>query len=161
MQSSPRPYPEFSTRPERRSGVDRRHRTLLLTLGLRWPGTQPVRRRAGRRATDQLYPSVDLHSPRILAVALAIMVLCCCDALMTIELLSRGAVEANPAMALALQAGTGWFSAIKLLLTATGVVVLVAVSSMRLFRKVPGEAALHGLLLCYLLLIGYELWLAF
>ena len=157
MQTSPQPDSESSTVTERRSGVDRRRRTLLLTLGLRWPGVQPVRRRAGRRASDQLYPIVDLHSPRILAVALGIMVLCCCDALMTIELLDRGAVEANPAMALAMQAGMGWFGAIKLLLTATGVVVLVAVSSMRLFRKVPGEAALHGLLLCYLLLIGYEL----
>jgi len=79
---------------------------------------------------------------------------------MTIELLGRGAVEANPAMALAMQAGMGWFGAIKLLLTASGVVILVAVSSMRLFRRVPGEAALHAMLVCYLLLICYELWLA-
>jgi hypothetical protein len=117
------------------------------------------RRAAGRRASDRYYPSIDLHSPRVLAVALGIMLLCCCDGFLTVELLARGAVEANPAMALLMHAGMGWFSSVKLLLTAMGVLVLVACSPMQLFRRIRGELALHALLGCYLLLVGYELWL--
>ncbi len=136
--------------------MERRRRGLALL----WPGLHPTRRKSGRRAGDRLYPNVDLHAPGLLVVALSIMTLCCVDALMTVELLGRGAIEANPVMAVLMQAGMGWFSSVKLLLTAIGVVVLVACSSMRLFRRVPGELALYGLLGCYLLLIGYEFWIA-
>lgn len=154
MQVVPPAPPEVPS--ERRRSVERRRRGLALL----WPGLHPTRRKAGRRASDRLYPNIDLHAPRLLVVALSIMTLCCVDALMTVELLGRGAIEANPVMAVLMQAGMGWFSSVKLLLTAIGVVVLVACSSMRLFRRVPGELALYGLLGCYLLLIGYELWIA-
>lgn len=160
---------------ERRTGLERR-RSLLT----RWPGGYALSRRsaetgksaerswlkagrraAGRRASDRIYPSIDLHSPRVLTVALSIMLLCCCDGFLTIALLARGAVEANPFMALLMQAGMGWFSGIKLMLTAMGVLVLVVCSPMRLFRRIPGELALHMLLGCYLVLVAYELWLGF
>jgi hypothetical protein len=150
MQLATAAAPEVPT--ERRLRSERRRATLAFL----WPGLQPVRRRAGRRASD-LYPNVDQHSPRLLIVALSIMALCCLDGVMTIQLLERGAIEANPVMALLMEAGMGWFSAIKVLLTAIGVVVLVACSSMRLFRRIRGEIALHVLLGCYLVLIGYEL----
>jgi hypothetical protein len=136
--------------------MERRDRSLALL----WPRLRPTRRKAGRRAGDRLYPNADQHSSRLLCVAASIMVLCCLDALLTLELLGRGAIEANPLMAVLLQAGMGWFSSVKLLLTALGVVVLVACSSMRLWRRVPGERVLYGLLGCYVLLILYELCIA-
>jgi hypothetical protein len=141
---------------ERRKRTERRHRGL----GVLWPRLSLTRRQGGRRTSDQLYPNVDRHSPRLLLVAASIMALCCIDGLLTIELLERGAIEANPFMALLMRAGMGWFSSVKVLLTAIGVVVLVACSSMRLFRRVPGVLALYGLLGAYLLLIAYELWIS-
>ncbi len=60
-----------------------------------------------------------------------------------------------------MMAGMGWFSAVKFALTALGVVVLVACSAMRLFRKIPGEALLHALLGCYAVLVAYEAWLTY
>jgi hypothetical protein len=143
------------TMTERRTGGERRHRSLGAYC------SQQLRRKSGRRSSDHFYPIIDFYPRRTLAAALAIMVLCCCDAFITIELLARGAVEANPAMALLMQAGMGWFGAIKLSLTATGVVVLVACSAKRLFRRISGELLLHALLACYVLLIAYEAWLGF
>lgn len=140
---------------ERRIRVERRSRSSSLL----WPGLHPTRRQGGRRASDQLYPSVDHHAPRLLAVASSIMGLCGIDGLLTIALLERGAIEANPLMALLMQAGMGWFSSVKVLLTAIGVVVLVACSSMRLFRRIPGVMALYGMMGAYLVLIAYEFWI--
>lgn len=140
---------------ERRTGSERRHRSLGAYC------SQQVRRKGGRRSTDHYYPIIDTYPPRTLAVALAIMVLCCCDGFITLQLLAHGATEANPAMALLMQAGMGWFSTVKVSLTAFGVVVLVACSAKLLFKRIPGELLLHALLACYLVLIAYEAWLAF
>lgn len=141
---------------ERRSGSERRQRSLAAY----WLGARLVRRKGGRRSSDLLYPIIDRYSLSAWTAALGIMLLCCFDAFLTIELLARGAVEANPAMALAMQAGMGWFGAIKLASTAAGVIVLVACSGGRLFRRIPGEAPLHVMLACYIVLIGYEFWLS-
>lgn len=138
---------------ERRSYVDRR-RPSLASL---WHGARRPRRRLARRATDRLYPVIDWHSPRVLALVLAILGLCVLDGVMTVVLMSHGAVEVNPVMALFLPHRLGWFAATKLALTGVGMFVLVACSRMRLFRAIPGEWLLYPLLLCYVLLIGYEL----
>jgi hypothetical protein len=53
--------------------------------------------------------------------------------------------------------GLGWFAAAKLALTSVGCIVLVACSRMRLFRTVPGEAMLYGVVAIYVALIVYEL----
>jgi len=140
---------------ERRLVVERRQRNLRAY----WQGAQRVRRKAGRRAADSLYPIVDRYSPRVVAAALGIMVLCCCDGLLTLRLIGQGAIEVNPVMAFLMTAGMGWFSAVKFLLTALGVVILAACSAMRLFGKIPGEALLHALLGCYVVLLAYEAWL--
>ena len=118
-----------------------------------------MRRKAGRRASDRIYPIVDIYSARVMAAGLGIMALCCCDALLTLRLLAHGATEANPVMALAMGVSMGWFSTLKFLLTALGVMVLTACSAMRLFQRVPGTSLLYGLLGCYVLLVGYETWL--
>ena len=140
-------------RSERRSGVERRKRTLAAY----WRGARNPRRRNGRRPADQIYPIVDWHSARIFAVVLAILTLCVADGVLTVVLLSRGAIEANPVMALFLPHRLGWFAAVKLLLTAVGMLVLVGCSRMRLFRSLPAEAVIHGILLCYVLLIVHEI----
>jgi len=138
---------------ERRSGVDRRSRTLKAY----WHGARNPRRLGGRRADDAYYPIVDWYSPRIFAAALAILLLCVCDGVLTVLLMSHGAIEVNPFMALFVPNSLGWFAAIKLGLTSIGSLVLVACSRMKLFRTIPGEILLGVIVLGYLTLVAYEL----
>ena len=139
---------------ERRGGADRRH----TTLGAWWHGTlRPRRRSGGRRETDHIYPIVDWHSPRVLLGVLAILGLCVLDGVLTVMLMSHGATEENPVMALFLPHHLGMFAAVKLALTTFGVIVLVACSRMRLFRAIPGEALIYVVAAGYIALVTYEL----
>jgi len=140
---------------ERRSGVERRH----MTVGAYWRGALNPRRRFGRRATDRTYLVVDWHSPRVLALVLLILGLSTLDGVLTIMLMSHGANEANPVMALFVPHNLGWFAAIKLGLTSIGAAVLVACARMKLFRLFPGEVLLYLVVACYSALVGYELHL--
>ncbi len=137
---------------ERRASDERRSFTLAAYM---WGGLNP-RRFKPRRATDRTYPIIDWHAPRIFAAALAILGLCVADGVMTILLMSQGAVELNPFMALFLPDNLAEFAAMKLLLTAAGVMVLTACSQMRLLRVIPAEGVLYALLVSYLLLVRYE-----
>ncbi len=138
---------------ERRSGIDRRHHTLKAY----WHGARHPRRRAGRRVTDRDYPIIDWHSPRVFALVLTILLLCVADGVLTVFLISQGAVEINPFMALFVPHSLGWFAAVKLTLTSLGALVLVACSRMKLFRAIPGETVLIALCLAYAALVSYEL----
>jgi hypothetical protein len=140
---------------ERRSGVERRH----MTVAAYWRGALNPRRRFGRRTTDQAYPVVDWHSPRVLALVLLILGLSALDGVLTIMLMSQGANEANPLMALFLPHNLGWFAVVKLGMTSIGAAVLVACARMRLFRLFPGELLLYFVVGCYGVLIAYELHL--
>ena len=138
---------------ERRRRSERRQGRLSAYI----EGALNPRRRAGRRVEDQIYPIIDWHSPRVLALVLGILGLSFLDGAMTLVLMSHGATEANPIMALLLPHSPGWFAAAKLTLTAAGIVVLVICSRMRLFRSISGESLMVGVLLAYVLLIVYEL----
>src|SRR6187402_687098 len=127
---------------ERRGQPDRRARTLAAY----WHGARNPRRRAGRRQTDRYYPIIDWHSSRVFALILLILILCVADGVLTVVLMSHGAVEANPIMALLVPDRLGWFAAIKLLLTANGMVVLAVCSRMLVFRSIPGESLLYMVL---------------
>lgn len=139
--------------PERRSGDERR----VYSLAAYWRGALTPRRRSGRRSADSFYPIIDWHSPRVLAWAVGILLLCVADGVLTVILIANGAVEVNPFMARFVPHSLGWFAFVKLSLTAVGVAVLAACSRMRLFRAVPGEALLGLILVGYAVLIGYEL----
>jgi hypothetical protein len=140
---------------DRRSGIERRRPSLKAY----WHGARNPRRRSGRRATDAFYPIIDWHPPHVFAMVLAILLLCVSDGVLTVFLISRGAEEVNPFMALFVPHSLGWFAAIKLSLTGFGTLVLVACSRMKLFRTIPGEALLAAILLAYLVLVYHELQL--
>lgn len=138
---------------ERRSGTERRVRSLAAY----WYGSRFPRRRATRRASDATYPIIDWHSARVFALVLAILLLCATDGVLTVMLLERGATEANPFMARFVPHSLGWFAAVKLTMTAAGVVVLAACSRMRVFRAFSGELLLGLVVIGYAVLVGYEL----
>lgn len=140
------------TMSERRSGVERRTITLAAYLH----GALHPRRRFGRRSTDR-YPVIDWHSPRVLAAVFGILCLCVMDGVLTVMLMTHGAAEINPFMALFVPHNLPAFAAAKLLLTSLGVFVLVACSRMRLFRALPGEVLLYAVLVGYIALVVYEL----
>jgi len=93
----------------------------------------------------------------VLAVVVTVLGLCVLDGVLTVILMSQGAQEANPVMALFLPHNLPWFAAVKLALTAIGMLVLVACSRMRLFRRIPGEAMLYVVVVLYAALVIYEL----
>jgi hypothetical protein len=138
---------------DRRNGSERRQ----MSLAAYWHGARNPRRRAGRRTSDLLYPVIDWHSPRVFALVLTILALSFADGALTLVLMSHGAVEINPVMALFLPHNLHWFAAVKLGLTSVSACVLVACSRMRLFRAVPGEWVLYLVLGGYAALIAYEL----
>ncbi|HEY5756551.1 MAG TPA: DUF5658 family protein [Steroidobacter sp.] len=141
--------------PERRSGVERRQ----YSVAAYWRGALNPRRRFGRRTTDRIYTIIDWHSPRVLALVLLILGMSTLDGVLTLMLMSQGASEMNPVMALFVPHNLGWFAAIKLTLTSVGAAVLVVCARMKLFRFIPGELLLYLVVACYIALISYELHL--
>jgi hypothetical protein len=143
-------------RRERRVGADRRTRTLHSLLA----GSFNPRRRGPRRAEDRSIAATDWHQPQWFAVALLILLLSIADALLTLTLLQHpGVLEANPIMAALLKGDWSTFAAIKIGLTATGVVLLTLMVRVRAFGRVPVSALMCGLLVVYVVLVSYELWL--
>jgi hypothetical protein len=139
---------------ERRSGVDRRQLTLRSFLR----GSVTPRRRAGRRAGEHHLP-IDWHEPYLLFVSLMILVLSVGDAFLTITLIMGGAREANPFLAFILRDHPELFAAVKMGLTGTGVLVLVAMARMKFCRIIRVASILQGLFVGYVALIAYEWWL--
>jgi hypothetical protein len=105
---------------ERRSGYDRRQRTMYFVDALRWGG-----RRAGfRRAADARIGYVDRPRPSVTAMTIFLVIASAFDAYFTLLHLQEGAWEANPFMGLALNLGMPAFVGAKMSLTLLGVVVL-------------------------------------
>jgi hypothetical protein len=140
---------------ERRRGADRRTQSLRSLMA----GHFNPRRRGPRRARDGSLASTDWFAPKWLVVAVLILLLSIADALLTLTLMQHGALEANPVMALLVNGDTGSFAAVKIGLTASGVVLLTVVSRVRAFGRVPVGAVLYAVLAGYAGLVAYELWL--
>ncbi len=146
----------LAPRAERRVAATDRRRRLLHSLV--YGGLRP-RRRLGRRTGDHDRPIVDWHGPGLLASSVLVLVLCVVDAILTLWLMSDGAVEANPLMAPLVQGDIRSFAITKLALTGAGIVTLVAIANFRVFRHIRAGALVHTILLGYLVLVCYELTL--
>jgi len=140
--------------PDRRLGYDRRRLTLRTFV----QGGFTPRRRASRRGAGA-QDLVDWHEPHLLFLSIAILLLSVTDAFLTLTLLTRGAHEANPLLAYVLDHHPDMFAGIKMFLTGTGVLVLVAMARAKVFRVIRVSAIMHVCLAAYLVLIGYEWWL--
>jgi hypothetical protein len=142
------------SRADRRKTPDRRQMSLRTFI----QGGLNPRRRRGRRQSDAHF-LVDWHEPHLLFLAVAILLLSVADAFMTLTLLTRGAVEANPFLDYVLRSHPEIFAAAKMALTGFGVLVLVALGRARVFRIIRVSAIMHWFMLGYAALIGYEWWL--
>jgi len=141
--------------PERRQQPDRRRHSLksFLTGGLR------PRRRVGRRAGDHHRILLDWHEPRLLYLALGVVLMSCADALFTLNILAGGGEELNGAMRHLIDGDTGRFLAIKIGATGASVVLLVTLANRRFLGRIPVVRLLQLFCGGYAVLMVYEIYL--
>ena len=137
---------------ERRDQPDRRRHSwrTLTYCGLHGRG----RRRHARREGQDYY--LDWYDPRLVVTGLAVILLSCLDALLTLTLLNRGAYEANQFMAHLMEISTGTFVATKIAITCIGILFLLMHSHFRILKVTTGRQVLKLLLSVYGVLIAYE-----
>lgn len=110
-------------------------------------------RRAGRRGADDRFSYVDQPGGWILAAFVALVGLSVLDAWYTLDLLKRGATEANPVMKLALEISDEAFVVIKTVITVLGAGFL------SLHKNWPlGRVCMVLALFGYSVLLFYHLW---
>ncbi len=138
---------------EQRRLPDRRRRVLWSVL---YGSFNARRRRPPRRTDESRYHSLDWHSAHLLAVSIGILIMSVADAVLTLTLLSYGAVEVNPVMAVLVAGSPMVFAAMKMALTGVSVMLLVFLARYRFMRVVRVELILYGVLMLYIILIGHE-----
>ena len=141
--------------PERRHDVNRRGGACRAFLY----GNFHPRRRFSQRVADEHHFLFDWYEPRILYVALGVLLLSCTDALFTLNLLNAGATEANAVMASILDQGVEKFVAVKIGITAISVVILVTTARRKFFSSFSVEHLLRGFFTLYIVVICYEVYL--
>jgi hypothetical protein len=104
----------------------------------------------------------ETHSPKTLAIILLIVLLSITDAYLTLDLISRGAVELNPIMAYYLNHGALAFFATKYLLTCASIIVVLIIKDLYLFRtRVQGKILFIFHLIVLTSVVKWELYLVF
>ena len=144
----------FSTAiAEQRSDRERRRfswRTVIYGFTL-------SRRHQHRRAVDDDVIFLDWHHPWLFFLAVGTMLLSCADAFLTLLLLERGMIEANPVMNAIMAHGTATFTSTKLAMTAFGIYVLVFLAKARFLNRVRAGLFLTTFFTFYACLVCYEL----
>lgn len=136
-----------------RGGVDRRQfswRTVFF-------GFLRSRRHAPRRDDEAEVVFLDWHHPWLFFLAVGTMLLSGADAFLTLQLIDFGMVEANPIMASAMGISTASFAAMKMLLTAFGILTLVFLAKARFMDLIRIGALLTVLFSGYACLVCYEI----
>ena len=137
---------------DKRAELDRRMfswRTVLY-------GFARSRRHKLRREIDAEVLFLDWHHPWLFFLAVGTMIMSCLDAFMTLQLLDRGMVEANPVMAAILGQGTTAFAVSKMLMTGTSILILVFMAKARFLNRMRTGLFLTGFFSIYACLVCYE-----
>lgn len=149
--------PQKSFPGERRTHRDRRGKPRTSLRSLFWGGRREVIRREEDRRR-RIY--VDRYQPSQLGVIVLILFLSVIDAILTLLLISHGAVEINPIMAFYLDLGPYPFMFVKYALTSTGLVVLVVFQG-RFLKSLGMKAGtfLYVVLAAFLGVVSWEIYL--
>lgn len=115
------------------------------------------RRHKHRRDIDADVIFLDWHHPWLFFLAVFTMLLSCADAFLTLQLLERGMVEANPFMQRLLDYGTEVFVSTKLAMTAFGIFVLVFLAKAHFLNRFRTGLFLTLFFTVYACLVCYEL----
>lgn len=115
------------------------------------------RRHAHRRLEDDDVIFLDWHHPWLFFLSVGTMLLSCADAFLTLLLMEKGMIEANPLMNAMMSMGTGAFISTKLLMTALGIFVLVFLAKSRFLNRFRTGLFLTVFFSAYACLVCYEL----
>ena len=107
---------------------------------------------------DQGY-YIDSYEKRNGMYVIAITLLSVLDAFFTLNILARGGVEVNPFMSALLAYDTTAFMVAKMLITVTGLLIVLIHINFQILKIFSMKAMLVSILVGYGLLIGYELFL--
>lgn len=114
------------------------------------------RRHNLRRDVDAEILFLDWHHPWLFFLSVGIMIFSCLDAFMTLQLLERGMVEANPVMAAIMGQGTTAFAVSKMFLTGTSILILVFLAKARFMNRFRISLLLTIFFSLYACLVCYE-----
>ena len=114
------------------------------------------RRHNHRREVDAEVLFLDWHHPWLFFLAVGTMIMSCLDAFMTLQLLERGMVEANPVMAAILGQGTTAFAVSKMIMTGISILTLVFLAKARFLNRLRTGLFLTVFFSFYACLICYE-----
>ena len=144
---------------DRRSGFDRRQKQLQLLSKYWLTGKRTAIRREGDR---QKYQSIDRYSAKTLAVILLIVMLSVIDAILTLDLISRGAAELNPVMDYYLAHSPLAFFWVKYCLTWAAIMIILLHKNIYLFNtKIQAKVFFIVFLVPFLLVVQWQIYLIF
>ena len=121
------------------------------------------RRKSARRDRDKKeFIYVDQYHPWLLVAILLLVILSISDAFLTLNLIERGATEKNPVMAYFLNSGVGPFIIAKLILTCSGILIIL-VFHKHFFRPlgihvkviIPASLAIFAVVVCWQIYLKY------
>lgn len=115
------------------------------------------RRREHRRDDDGEAIYIDWHHPWLFVMSVGIMVMSGLDAFLTLKLIDRGMIEANPVMASVMGHSTTAFAVSKMIMTAVGIFALVFLAKATFLRHFRTGQFLTMIFCGYLCLICWEL----
>ena len=120
-------------------------------------GFMRSRRHALRRDDDAGVIFLDWHHPWLFFLAVGIMLLSCADAFLTLTLMQHGMIEANPVMDSMLSRGTAAFAVSKIVMTGTGILILVFLAKSRFMNRFRTGLFLTFFFSLYCCLVCYEI----
>lgn len=144
---------------DRRSGFDRRQGQLPIFSKYWLTGKRTVMRRKEDRKRPYI---IDRHSPKTVTAILLIIMLSVMDAVLTLDLVSRGATELNPVMAYYLGHSPLTFFIVKYLLTWAGVVLILLNKNSFIFNtRIQVKFLFIAFIIPFALVVQWELYLLF
>ncbi|MGH8584331.1 MAG: DUF5658 family protein [Gammaproteobacteria bacterium] len=130
---------------------DRRQTSWRAMLYGAWRGRRVDERRCGLEAGY-----VDRYGPWVTVPAVILCLLSAADALLTLQLVARGARELNPLMGFMLGIGRDAFVGSKLVLVTSATLILVMHKNFRLFKRFSGAGCLRIITAGFAVLVAYE-----
>ncbi len=115
------------------------------------------RRHNLRRDADSDVIFMDWHHPWLFFLSVGIMLLSCADAFLTLLLIERGMIEANPFMAAMLGQGAATFAVSKVFMTGTSILILVFLAKTQFMNRVRTGLFLTIFFSFYCCLVCYEI----
>jgi len=116
------------------------------------------RRKKQRREVDSVENTfVDIHEPKLAYIYVFTLLLCITDALLTLNIISKGGEEVNPFMRFLMNRDEMLFFWVKFAMTAFGMLFLISHKNFTVYRVVKGYHLFYAIAAMYAVLINYQI----